>query len=293
MSRPRLGFVTGAASGLGLALARAMAEQGRAVFLTDIAALPLAEVAERIRLDYGGDVGYRTLDVANPTDWAAALEKCETQHGHPDVVILNAGVTTGGRKVLDIDPDDWDWLFSINVRGVLNGMQAVVPRMQAQGTAGRIVVMASVLSHFGLAGAADYVASKHAVLGLSETLRLELEGSGITLTVACPGLVQTELAANRARLRPAPKPASAGTGSFAARPSGISPEAAARIILAAGLRGDYLVYTHPEYQEAVASRSRVTTCGTGIPATGEDVAFLAGGAMRLHESAAGFDKDGA
>lgn len=293
MNSRHLGFVTGAASGLGLAMARRMAEQGIAVFLTDIDSVRLAEAAEQIRLDYGVVIGHLTLDVANPADWAASLKHCEAQYGSPDIVVLNAGVTTGGRRVQDIAPEDWDWLFSINVRGVLNGMQAVVPRMQTQSGPGRIIVIASVLSHFGLAGAADYVASKHAVLGLSETLRLELEGSEITVTVACPGLVQTALSANRTKLRSEAQPATNGSGPSAPRPPGICPDAAARIILAAGLRGDYLVYTHPEYQEAIASRSRILSGQAGIPATGENVAFLAGGAIRLYGSVTKFDKDSA
>lgn len=281
MTAPRLAFVTGAASGLGLAMARHLAAEGCHLFLTDIDPDRLAAEAAGIQRDDATTVRFKAFDVASRPGWREAAETCLRDCGVPDLLILNAGVTTAGVPVDRIDPDAWDRLFSINLNGVFNGIQAVLPHMRAAGGTARIVTVASVLAHFGLAGAADYVASKHAVLGLSEALRLELEGSGITVTVACPGLVQTRLAAARADGRPA---GDSGRGMIdrTARPAGIAPELAARIILAAARRGDYLAFTHPEYRDAVASRSESVQRMAELAATGEDAGFLASGVLRLH-----------
>lgn len=282
MTAPRLAFVTGAASGLGLAMARQLAAEECSLFLTDIEPERLATQAARIQLDHKTTVRFKALDVASRPDWREAAGACLRDCGVPDLLILNAGVTTAAVPVEQIHPDAWDRLFSINVNGVFNGVQAMLPHMRAAGGPARIVTIASILAHFGLARAADYVASKHAVLGLSEALRLELEGSGITVTVACPGLVQTRLSASRADARPDDGSASAAIDG-ASRPAGIAPEAAARIILAAARRGDYLAYTHPEYQDAVASRSKSVQRMEELPPTGEDAGFLASGALRLHD----------
>lgn len=281
MTAPRLAFVTGAASGLGLAMARQLAAEGCSLFLTDIEPERLATEAARLQLDYATTARIKVLDVASRPGWREAADTCLRECGVPDLLILNAGITTAAVPVEHIDPDAWDRLFSINVNGVFNGVQAVMPHIRAAGGTASIITVASVLAHFGLAGAADYVASKHAVLGLSEALRLELEGSGITVTVASPGLVQTRLSAARASGRPDDGSAPAAIDGVS-RPAGIAPEAAARIILAAARRGDYFAYTHPEYRDAVASRGKSVQRMTKLPPTGEDAGFLASGALRLH-----------
>jgi short-subunit dehydrogenase len=159
--------VTGAARGIGLATARALEARGARVI--------------------GGDLP--ELDVSSRESFAAWLEAA----GPIDVLINNAGVMHVGR-FLD-ESDEWSRRqVDVNLHGVILGMKLALPAMVARGS-GHVVNVASAAARIGVPREAVYAASKHGVLGLSESVRLELRGTGVDLSVVMPGLVRTELAA--------------------------------------------------------------------------------------------------
>ncbi|WP_182525014.1 SDR family NAD(P)-dependent oxidoreductase [Nocardioides dongkuii] len=166
-------LVTGAASGLGAALAEAFEARGDEVLRTDLT---------------GGDL---TLDITSDDDWAAAVAHVEERWGGLDVLVNNAGVAGGGR--LDVaDLDEWRWITEINLFGAVRGLRAFVPMLKRQ-RSGRIVNVASLAGLVHPAGMASYNAVKAAVVALTETAGHELAPYGVTAHVVCPSFFRTRL----------------------------------------------------------------------------------------------------
>lgn len=191
-------LITGAASGLGRALAQAALDDGARVLLTDqdpaAGELARLELAERIR-EAGGDVervAFLALDVRDDAAWDNARQWCAREWGGLDVLVNNAGVAAAG-PVADIPMDDWDWILEINLKGVIRGVRTFVPMFTDQG-AGHVVNIASLAGLMNLANMASYNVTKAGVISLSETMRCELEPLGIRTTVVCPSFFQTNLA---------------------------------------------------------------------------------------------------
>ena len=170
-------LVTGAASGLGAALADAFEARGDRVLRTDIS--------------YDGSGEGLHLDICSDEDWAAALAHVEQTWGGLDVLVNNAGVAGGGR--LDVATlEEWQWIFDINLFGMVRGIRAFTPMMKAQGS-GRFVNVASLAGLVHPAGMASYNAVKAAVVALTETAGHELASHGITAHAVCPGFFRTNL----------------------------------------------------------------------------------------------------
>ena len=184
-------FVTGGASGIGLALARAFIGEGMRVVIADVDAAAL----EQARAELAGsntEVMAVQLDVTDRAAYAAVADAVEARFGPVHVLCNNAGVYRGG--TLDqVTYQDWDWIMGVNVGGVINGVQTFVSRMQAHGQGGHIVNTASMAGMITSAGLGVYNASKFAVVGLSEALRTDLAPSGIGVSVLCPGMVRTRI----------------------------------------------------------------------------------------------------
>ncbi|MFL6133035.1 MAG: SDR family NAD(P)-dependent oxidoreductase [Nocardioidaceae bacterium] len=174
-------LVTGAASGLGLALVRRLAARGDQVLATDLADPPPATDA----------VALRRLDVRSEEDWAAARDWVESTWGGLDLLVNNAGVAGGGRIEL-CSLDEWEWIFDINLFGVVRGTRAFVPLMKAQGS-GRIVNIASLAGLVHPPGMGSYNAVKAAVVAFSETTAHELAPYGVGCTAVCPSYFRTNL----------------------------------------------------------------------------------------------------
>jgi NAD(P)-dependent dehydrogenase (short-subunit alcohol dehydrogenase family) len=214
---PRRVLITGAASGLGLALAEAWAQRGWNVLLTDrdaealereaqrLAAAPVRstrgeEVAERLASKPGAGalpeprIASLVLDVTDEDDWAAALEWTRERWGGLDVLVNNAGVATGGRMEL-ASMEDWRWVIDINLLGVVQGCRTFIPLFKEQGS-GHIVNTASLAGLILPPTMASYNVVKAGVIALSETLRFELMPYGINTTVVCPNFFKTNLAQN-------------------------------------------------------------------------------------------------
>jgi hypothetical protein len=176
--------VTGGGRGIGLATVRALAARGARVAVGDLDGGVAAQA--------GGELGV-PLDVSSRESFAAFLGTVEDRVGPVDVLINNAGVMHVGPFVEEAD----EWTrrqLDVNVLGVILGCKLALPAMVERGS-GHIVNVASAAAKVGVPREAVYSATKHAVLGLSESLRAELRGTGVRLSVVLPGLVRTDLAA--------------------------------------------------------------------------------------------------
>jgi NADP-dependent 3-hydroxy acid dehydrogenase YdfG len=180
--------VTGAGSGIGRATALAFAARGARVAACDVDRARVDELARAL-----GDRALvaTKVDVADRAAIAAFADDVHARAG-VDVVVNNAGVALGGAFV-DTSLDDWDWLLGVNLRGVVHGCHAFVPNMIARGRGGHVINVSSILGIHPAANASAYVASKFAVLGLSQSLRAELAPHRIGVTAICPGLIATRI----------------------------------------------------------------------------------------------------
>ena len=192
-------LITGGAQGIGLGMARAFIRAGAQVAVADLDQDRL-RVAERELADAeGAEVAAHRLDVRDRAEFARVVDAVQDRFGPVDILCNNAGVGTV-TPVRDLRYDQWDLVLGVNLGGVVNGIQTVLPRMLARGAGGHIVNTASGAGLSATAGQLTYVTSKFGVVGLSESLRLqpELVAAGIGTTVVCPGLVRTDVIRNSA-----------------------------------------------------------------------------------------------
>lgn len=197
----QVAVITGAAGGLGLALARHAAELGMKLVLADVDAVALAAAVDGLRADGTEALGVVT-DVADPAQLEALAAAAQAAFGRVHLLFNNAGVGAGG-LIWENSANDYQWVFGVNVAGVLNGLRAFVPPMLAHGEPGHIVNTASVAGMLAPPTLGLYNASKHAVVGLSETLYhdLKLVGGALSCSVLCPAYFDTGIADSE-RTRP-------------------------------------------------------------------------------------------
>lgn len=184
-------FVTGGASGIGLALGRAFAEAGMKIMLADIEADALATAVTQLR-DISPDVCGITCDVADPASVGHAARASFERFGNVHVLCNNAGVAAPG-GIDDISLENWRWLLDVNLMGVVHGIHAFLPHIRAHGEGGHIVNTASMAGMNSGLGFSPYSASKFAVVNMSEGLAVRLRPLGIGVTVLCPGFVRTRI----------------------------------------------------------------------------------------------------
>lgn len=195
----RTAFITGGANGIGLGIARALARAGARLVLVDIDAAALetamAELGEVT------DVFAAVLDVRDRDAYARVADQAEAELGAVSILVNNAGVA-GGAPSSRLTYELWDWGMGINLEGVINGVQTVLPRMIARGGGGHIVNTASAAGLVAGPGNALYCTAKFAVVGLSEALQGEVEPYGIGVTLLCPGPVATDIIARTRAAQP-------------------------------------------------------------------------------------------
>jgi NAD(P)-dependent dehydrogenase (short-subunit alcohol dehydrogenase family) len=197
----RVAVITGAASGFGRAFAHKGAALGMKLVLADVDSKLLDETVAELRAAGAEAIGVRT-DVRD-ADAVDALAKAAVEtYGKVHLLFNNAGVGAGG-FVWENSAKDWEWVFSVNVMGVANGLRAFTPIMLAQGEPAHIVNTASVAGLLSPSAMGVYNASKHAVVSLTETLYHDLKSVGATVScsVLCPAFVPTGIA-NAERSRP-------------------------------------------------------------------------------------------
>lgn len=183
-------IVSGAATGLGLATARRLADEGARLALLDINAEGLERAAAE--LSSGAGVLTHAADVSRPADWDAAVQRTLSEFHRVDGLYNNAGIEGGQDPLAEYTTAALDRVLSINLKGVLFGMQSVLPHFKAQGS-GAIVNAASVGGIRAIPNLVAYVAAKHAVVGMTKTGAAEYGEFGVRVNAIAPGAIMTEM----------------------------------------------------------------------------------------------------
>jgi len=239
----RVCVVTGAANGMGRAFALALAREGALLAACDIdeAGLESLRVEPEVSVR---QVLVDRVDVADPDARARFVARIESGLGPVDLLVNNAGVGAGG-PFAAIAGDDWTWLRAINLDAPLDFMRLVIPGMIARGR-GHVLNIASVAGLMAFPYLSTYVAAKHAIVGVSRTLHHELEPRGVSVTVACPGIVRTGIL-DRGRARGIDLEQMRKFFRF-----GIEPDVAVRRMLEATRRGKALVIPNHDMKAVYA-----------------------------------------
>lgn len=201
--KDRVAVVTGAASGIGLAMAERFASEGMKVVLADIEEAPLAKAEDDLS-STGANVLAVTMDVAKAGDVESLARKTIDEFGAVHILCNNAGVGPVTGATWELTEADWQWVLGVNLLGVIHGIRTFVPLMLEQDSEGHIVNTASVAGLLSAPWFATYDVAKHGVVTLSESLHRELAavGSKVRVSVLCPAWVRTDLM-DGARNRPA------------------------------------------------------------------------------------------
>jgi NAD(P)-dependent dehydrogenase (short-subunit alcohol dehydrogenase family) len=187
-------IVTGAASGIGLGIAKALAHAGANIVLADLRPDPLEAARQQIETIGVRAIGV-TVDVSDPDSIAAAGKVALEAFGALHIAVNNAGVAMHGTPLENVKLEEWEWVIGVNVMGVINGIRTFVPMIRSHGQGGHVVNTGSMSSLFVREGRNQgaYAMTKYAVLALSEALEQELAGSGIGVSILCPGGVTTSI----------------------------------------------------------------------------------------------------
>jgi NADP-dependent 3-hydroxy acid dehydrogenase YdfG len=187
----KVAFITGGASGMGLAMARSLSGAGMKVVIADIEQAALDSVEAEFNAS-NAEVLTICVDVTDRDAMDDAARQTEATFGKVHVLCNNAGVAVSG-SIQAMTYQDWDWVMGVNVDGVINGVQAFVHRIMAHGEGGHIVNTASMAGHIPVPNLSVYNMSKYAVVGMSEAMRIDLEPHNIGVSVLCPGVVSTNI----------------------------------------------------------------------------------------------------
>jgi len=254
--------VTGAASGIGLAISRRLGEDGMRVMMADIEEAALVASAEKLAAD-GIEVATAVTDVSDSASVDALAAAALARFGAVHVVCNNAGVASGGPS-WETPVSTWEWVIGVNLFGIINGIRAFVPHLIAQGS-GHIVNTASVAGLLAPAWMAPYNASKHAAVAVSESLYHELAtmGSAVGVSVLCPGFVKTNIAEADRNRQPRFGPAADPTLPMSQLirdafieliANGSDPADIAAAVRDAIVENKFWILTHSEFGELIVDR---------------------------------------
>jgi NAD(P)-dependent dehydrogenase (short-subunit alcohol dehydrogenase family) len=252
-------IVTGAASGIGLGIAKALAHAGANLVLADLRPAPL-EAARQLIETIGVRVVGVTIDVSDAASVAAAGKVALDTFGALHIAVNNAGVAMHGTPLESVTLEEWEWVIGVNVKGVINGIRTFVPMIRSHGQGGHVVNTGSVSSLFVREGRNQgaYAMTKYAVLALSEALEQELAGSGIGVSILCPGGVNTAIF-DSASTRPDRfggsyhRPQQEALKSAFA-PGALPPEIVGRRVVQAIRDNEFYILTHSNERATIAAR---------------------------------------
>ncbi|MFD1414328.1 SDR family NAD(P)-dependent oxidoreductase [Oceanobacillus jeddahense] len=184
-------LITGGAGGIGQAAAKLFLNEGAKVVLVDINESSLAKAKESLT-DSPENVGIIQADVTNEVDVKNYVQETVKQFGRIDIFFNNAGINGPVAEITDLDKDTFEQVMSINVTGVFLGLKHVLKQMKEQGH-GRVINTASNAAYIGSAGMVGYIASKHAVAGITKTAALETAPLGIRVNAVAPAAIDTQM----------------------------------------------------------------------------------------------------
>ncbi|TGD73370.1 SDR family NAD(P)-dependent oxidoreductase [Mangrovimicrobium sediminis] len=274
-------IVTGGAAGIGLGISRALLRAGMNVAIGDIQEAALINARDELA-DYPERLLVARLDVTDREGFAAFADAVEARFGAIHLLANNAGVVVSG-PIAQASASDWDWVIDVNLRGPVNGLLTVLPRILGHGEGGHILNTASTSGLLPHAGAGIYTTTKAGLIGMSEALRSELEPQGVAVSVLCPGPVRSDIS-NAGRNRPA---AYAGSGyTAAAGPSAadlpdwmMSADAVGELVRE-GIERDLLyILTHNEHRAGLEQRGAAILAA--LPAGEPDAELMAAMHMTL------------
>lgn len=260
----KVAVVTGAASGIGRAIAEHSVRAGLKVVLADIDEPNLAKAEAELKALGGTVLAIRT-DVSKRSDVELLAQQTLDAFGQVHLLFNNAGVAAGGAP-WEATWNDWEWVVGVNLMGVIHGVKVFTPIMLAQNTECHIVNTASMAGLIVGSGSAPYAVTKHAVVALSENMYLTLQqrNSPVKVSVLCPGLVRTDII-NVERHRPAelrnePAPRTpemeAGLAAFqAALDASMPPSQVAEAVFDAIQKEQFYILSHPEWAEVIQLRT--------------------------------------
>lgn len=246
LARARHALVTGGASGIGLGIVGAFAERGIKVTAVDV-------IGERLEQQFASreaDVLPVQLDTRDRAGWVQAKQSAEARLGPVDILVNNAGIGPDGHELAEMDIESFDRTIAINITGVFNGVHAFIDDMRTRGF-GHIINTASMNGVIaGMARYGAYATAKHAVVGMSEALRAELEPFGVGVSVLCPGPIYSNMP-ETSRLLGNDAPAQRWPDGTV----GMEPIVAGRIVLRAIELNMSHILTHPQMFPAIDMRN--------------------------------------
>jgi NAD(P)-dependent dehydrogenase (short-subunit alcohol dehydrogenase family) len=258
----RVAWITGAASGIGLALAHRLAAERMKLVLVDVEETPLREAEAALR-GAGATVLALRADVGNAADMETAARAALDRFGVVDLIINNAGVGGGGGPMWQLSESDWRWALDVNLWGVIHAIRLLLPPLLASGREGHVVNTASIAGLTSTPFMGPYTATKHAVVAISECLskELELASAKVGVSVLCPGFVKTKIGSSQ-RNRPreaggatvTPEMQQFQTALAQLVDTGVPADTIAATTIDAVRAGRFYVLTHPELAPAIEHR---------------------------------------
>jgi NAD(P)-dependent dehydrogenase (short-subunit alcohol dehydrogenase family) len=260
--------ISGGASGIGLNLAKVLGRAGINIVITDIEKEQLS-VAERELAEAGIPVLAVDMDVSVKSDWERTAEATCERFGKVHMLVNNAGVGGGVGAIETLDEAGWQWTIDVNLMGVVYGAHIFVPLMKQNGEQGWLINLASIAGMAGAPFGGAYTATKAAVVALSEAWYAELQGQSIHVSVLAPAFVRTRIHESHRNRQPryaSDKPITPDVLKVAnimtqAVENGIDVDIVGQRVLEALARGEFYIFTHPNYRPVTDYRSRAVAEG--------------------------------
>ena len=256
--------ISGGAEGIGLGIAQALGQQGMNVVLGDIDEVQLVKAEEALKAE-GINVLTMKMDVTDPAQWKSLGERAIERFGKVHMLVNNAGVASAPGPIEKTNHTDWKWVVDVNLYGVINGAEAMVPLIKEHGEGGWMINVASMAGMIGVPYAGAYTATKVAVVGMSESWNVELAKHNIHVSVLCPAFVKTRIHLShrnrqqehrdtQRKVDPNATPKHNAAQAFVE--SGIPTELVGQRVVEALNAKELYIFTHPAQRDAIQQRSK-------------------------------------